>query len=81
MGGPFIHLKQQEKHTCGTHGAHAQRYLALPRHADGQRLIVFMVERRTPDHDAMLLLDQAGQDAQTPVLPGAAGMLPQRLAA
>jgi transcriptional regulator with XRE-family HTH domain len=28
--------------------------------ADGQRLVVYMAEPKTPDHDAMLLLDSAG---------------------
>jgi MmyB-like transcription regulator ligand binding domain len=51
-------------------------------HAGGQRLIVFMAEPGTPDHDATLLLDQAGQDGQdgqdvpTPALPGTARTLP-----
>jgi transcriptional regulator with XRE-family HTH domain len=34
-------------------------------HADGQRLIVYMAEPGTPDHDALILLDQASQDAIT----------------
>lgn len=43
-------------------------------HADGQRLIVFMAEPGTTDHDAMLLLDQTSQDAQTPTVPRPAGV-------
>jgi hypothetical protein len=35
-------------------------------HAEGQRLIVFMAAPGTPDHDALILLDQAGQDAAAP---------------
>jgi transcriptional regulator with XRE-family HTH domain len=37
--------------------------------AGGQRLIIYMAEPGTPDHDAMILLDQAGQDAIVSSLP------------
>jgi transcriptional regulator with XRE-family HTH domain len=45
-------------------------------HAEGQRLIVFMAAPGTPDHDAMILLDQAGQAATGAAPPEAARSIP-----
>jgi hypothetical protein len=35
-------------------------------HAGGQRMVVYMAPAGTPDHDALILLDHAGQDAIVP---------------
>jgi transcriptional regulator with XRE-family HTH domain len=45
-------------------------------HAEGKRLIVFMAAPGTPDHDAMILLDQAGQAATGAAPPEAARSIP-----